>query len=209
MATFVLEIEVDAEDRATAIDIVEGQLENWSVHVLVCDHCYERLPSTDKRSLCRHCLRPLSAHNSLTPVTYQGEFRLDSLGAGQFLRSAGDGTGACEVGNDTDGWTRYEIGDPIPHNADYRDTCPKCDGPLDSTGYCFVNHQSPNADTGGYHWDWLNSDERPTGGETYIVRTPAGVVFCYTNRYKDGYEAAVAIAEAMNARVSPNDRSDS
>lgn len=46
--------------------------------------------------------------------TYDGSFDLDRLQPGQFVRSAGDGTGACEVGNDTDGWRRINIGDPLP-----------------------------------------------------------------------------------------------
>ena len=46
--------------------------------------------------------------------SYRGVFPLDRLKVGQFVRSAGDGTGACEVGNDADGWTRYEIGDEWP-----------------------------------------------------------------------------------------------
>ena len=43
--------------------------------------------------------------DNLPPRAYQGSFPLDQLKPGQFVRSAGDGTGACEVGSDADGGT--------------------------------------------------------------------------------------------------------
>ena len=53
----------------------------------------------------------------MTPWRYRGHFPLDRLAEGQFVRSAGDGTGACEVGNDAEGWTRYDIGDMVPRRT--------------------------------------------------------------------------------------------
>lgn len=52
----------------------------------------------------------------------------------------------------------------------------------------------PLGESGPWVWDWF--DDSPQG-ETYGVRRE-GEVLCYTNRYKRGYEDAVAIAAAMN-----------
>ena len=61
-----------------------------------------------------------------------------------------------------------------------------------------------------YIWDWLNTDDEvfvPEEGrtcrasESYIVRKPDGSILCFTNRYKSGYEKALAIAAAMNTAM--------
>jgi hypothetical protein len=64
-----------------------------------------------------------------------------------------------------------------------------------------------------YVWDWVNTgDEEYIEGErrklteSYVVRRPDGTILCFTNRYKRGYEGALAIAAAMN-QASPNDSS--
>ena len=70
------------------------------------------------------------------------------------------------------------------------------------------------AGTECYRWDWVNNgtqeyidNELRTLRETYLVRRPDGSILCLTNRYKRGYEDAMAIAEAMNAAL-PQDRSE-
>ena len=61
-----------------------------------------------------------------------------------------------------------------------------------------------------YSWDWVNTgDEEYVDGErrilteSYIVREPDRSIYCFTSRYKAGYERALVIAEAMNSRRDP------
>lgn len=63
-----------------------------------------------------------------------------------------------------------------------------------------------STDNPAYRWDWVNTGdeeyvagERRTLTESYVVRGPDGSIFCFTSRYKGGYEDAMTIARAMNA----------
>ena len=52
------------------------------------------------------------------------------------------------------------------------------------------------AEQGVYEWTWFEDETLPHGG-VYGVHRGSEVV-CRTNAYKDGYERAKAIAEALN-----------
>lgn len=52
--------------------------------------------------------------DEISPPVYEGSFPVERLKDGEFVRSAGDGTAACEIGNDENGWSRLEVGDPLP-----------------------------------------------------------------------------------------------
>ena len=68
-----------------------------------------------------------------------------------------------------------------------------------------------NSDADRYEWDWFDERNWPTHDDSGLSGLPyphrgaygvrrGGTVVCLTSRNKDGYDQALAIADALNAR---------